>query len=181
MNLTFKGFLRTYCHELTGLDTDNLKKLCSAVTSTAPAAAEAVMVFAAVQGKEQYLAKISCGTPVCAQYRAMAIKLHKCKDIKQYLAGKNAPIRYQKVLDAYHGQKFSIDADRRIIALMRDKTLSALSASKTTVYAVCKALDLNKGNIYAYLHKGDTSKVSKKTACRIMTYVQQCAAPKSIN
>ncbi len=28
MNLTFKGFLRNYCRELTGLETDNLKNYC---------------------------------------------------------------------------------------------------------------------------------------------------------
>ena len=176
MNLTFKGFLRIYCRELTGLNTDSLRKLYAAVNSTAPAAAEAVMVFAAVQGKEQYLANISRGTYFYEQYCTMANKLQKYKDkdmdIEQYLASKDAPARYKKVLDAYYGYKFSINADRRIIALMRDKILAALTASKTTIYSICKALDLNKGNVYAYLRKGNTSKVSKQTARRIMAYVQ---------
>ena len=134
------------------------------------------MVFAAVQDKEQYLANISRGTYFHKQYCTMANKLQKCKDkdmdIEQYLASKDAPTRYKKVLDAYYGYKFSINADRRIIALMRDKILAALTASKTTIYSICKALDLNKGNVYAYLHKGDASKVSKQTARRIMAYVQ---------
>ena len=175
MNLTFKGFLRIYCRELTGLNTDSLRKLYAAVNSTAPAAAEAVMVFAAVQDKEQYLANISRGTYFYEQYCTMANKLQKCKDkdidIVQYLASEDAPTRYKKVLDAYYGYKFSINADRRIIALMRDKILSALTASKTTIYSICKALDLNEGNVYAYLHKGDASKVSKQIARRIMAYV----------
>ena len=51
MNLTLKGFLRGYCRELTGLQTDNLRKLLGAVLDNAPSAAEALMGFAAVQGK----------------------------------------------------------------------------------------------------------------------------------
>ena len=172
MNLTFKGFLRTYCRKLTGLNTDSLRKLCNAVTTNAPAAAEAVMIFAAVQKKEHYLVKISYRTSIYEQYFVMANKLQQCKDIEQYLASEDAPIRYQKVLNAYYAQKFSIDTDRRIIALMREKTLNLLQSSKTTIYAVCKALKLNKGNVYAYLNKGDVSKVSKRTARNIMLYVQ---------
>ena len=62
MNLTFKGFLRGYCRELTGQQTDNLRKLCKAVVCDQPAAAEALMVFAALQGKAEYLASFTMGT-----------------------------------------------------------------------------------------------------------------------
>lgn len=40
MNLAFKGFLRGYCKELTGLETDCLKKLLACITGDSPAAAE---------------------------------------------------------------------------------------------------------------------------------------------
>ena len=62
MNLTFKGFLRGYCRELPGLQTDSLRRFFASVLGGAPAAAEVVMCFAAAQGKVEYLADRSCGT-----------------------------------------------------------------------------------------------------------------------
>ena len=61
-------------------------------------------------------------------------------------------------------------ADRRIIELMRKATLDAMERRRLTAYRICKALDLNLGNVYAYLGKGDVSKVSRNTARRIMEY-----------
>lgn len=66
-------------------------------------------------------------------------------------------------------------ADRRVNALMRKKTLEALEESGVTRYGLCRALRLNKGNVYAYL-AGDDSKVSRKTARRIMEYVEERGA-----
>ena len=54
---------------------------------------------------------------------------------------------------------------------MRKKTLEALEESGETRYGLCRALHLNKGNVYAYL-AGDDSKVSRKTARRIMEYAE---------
>lgn len=62
-------------------------------------------------------------------------------------------------------------ADRRINALMRKRTLGALGKSGVTRYGLCRDLNLNKGNVYAYL-AGDDSKVSRKTARRIMEYAE---------
>ncbi len=57
-----------------------------------------------------------------------------------------------------------------IIELMRKATLDAMERRRLTAYRVCKTLGLNLGNVYAYLGKGDVSKVSRNTARRIMEY-----------
>ena len=66
-------------------------------------------------------------------------------------------------------------ADRRINALMRKRTLGALGESGVTRYGLCRDLNLNKGNVYAYL-AGDDSKVSRETARRIMEYAEERGA-----
>ena len=66
-------------------------------------------------------------------------------------------------------------ADRRINALMRKRTLGALEESGVTRYGLCRDLNLNKGNVYAYL-AGDDSKVSRETARRIMEYAEERGA-----
>ena len=53
---------------------------------------------------------------------------------------------------------------------MRKKTLDALHTNNVSIYRLCKDLGLNLGNVYAYLSKGDATKVSRDTARTIMEY-----------
>ncbi|WP_080800429.1 hypothetical protein [Arabiibacter massiliensis] len=46
MNLTFRGFLRLYCRELSGLQTDSIKKLCESAATDAPRLAEPLFLEA---------------------------------------------------------------------------------------------------------------------------------------
>ena len=175
MNLTFKGFLRSYCRELTGLQTDNLRKLCDCVNKSCPAAAEAVVVFAASQDKIAYLAGYAKGTWVGESCDVFAVKSGGCSSIELFLQSDEAPQRFKKVWLAYQAKKHASDADRRVIALMREKTLAVLSESGATIYSVCQDLRLNKGNVYAYLNKGDATKVSRSTARMILRHTQELA------
>lgn len=168
MNLTFKGFLRGYCRELTGLETDCLKKLLDCVTGDSPAAAEAVMVFAAIQNKADYLVRLSEGSWVNEGYAAFSAFLTAFDTLEHALESVEAPQRYQKVWRAYCAKRDAITADRRVIGLMRTKTLDALQERGITVYALCSRLGLNKGNAYAYLNGGDVTKVSRATARRML-------------
>lgn len=171
MNLTFKGFLRNYCRELTRLNTDNLKKLLTAVNTSAPSAAEALFLFAVLQNKADYLVKISLGSWVHEQYEKALHDSKEFNSISDYLTSDSAPERYKKVWNAYCAKKYAVETDRRVIMLMREKTLAAMKAADLTAYAVCKKLNLNIGNVYAYLHSGDVTKVSRATARKIMQFV----------
>ena len=168
MNLTFKGFLRGYCRELTGCETDNLRKLLSAVLSDSSATAEALMCFAVMQDKGEYLARLASGSPLEADYQAAARAAQGADSLQTFLCGDEAPDRYKKVWLAYRSKKDAVQADRRVIALMREKTLEAMSRTQRTAYSLCSELDLNRGNVYAYLNGGDVTKVSRTTARRLM-------------
>ena len=82
---------------------------------------------------------------------------------------------FANVRHAYRAVKEKPVADRRINALMRKRTLGALEESGVTRYGLCRDLNLNKGNVYAYL-AGDDSKVSRETARRIMEYAEERGA-----
>lgn len=168
MNLTFKGFLRGYCRELTGLKTDNLKTMLNAVLTDAPAAEEALMCFAAVQGKASHLLDLAKGLRLEAPYREIVEALPSFSSVEEFLASETAPIRYNKVWQAFMAKKNRCVADRRVVSAMREKTLDALSRTHRTVYSLCKQLNLNRGNVYAYLNAGDVTKVSRDTARRLL-------------
>ncbi len=176
MNLTFKGFLRAYCRELTGLETDSLKRLISRTVNKTPAAAETVMAFAAIQGKAEYAASLAKGSWLEDGYRKFLTEYAAFGSVDEYLSSKHAPDRYRKVWRAYLAKRDAVVADRRVSALMREKTRTFMSRSGLTIYELCKALGLNKGNVYAYLNKGDTSKVSRATARRIMEFAEASAS-----
>ena len=58
---------------------------------------------------------------------------------------------------------------------MREKIAAGLEAAGKTPYAMMRDLGLNKGNAYAFL-RGDTGKVSRSTARRMLEYVEALAA-----
>lgn len=170
MNLTFRGFLKNYCRELSGLDTLSLKKLCSAAASEAPRVAEPLFLLALVEGKLPYLLSLASGTWMERPYQqaanlASSLSPTDCEALERAL-----PHRYGNVFRAYRAVRERVVADRRISGLMRKKTLDALHANNVSIYRLCKDLGLNLGNVYAYLSKGDATKVSRDTARTIMEY-----------
>ena len=176
MNLTFKGFLKSYCRELSGERTLSLRELVRMAAEDAPRLAEPVFLLATAEGKSDYLRGLAEGTWMEAEYgRAAEILEQSGKPVEETLSQGMLPERYQSVWDAYRGKRCKPQNDRRVNGLMREKTLAALERAGMTCYRLCKELGLNKGNVYAYLHRGDDSKVSRDTARAIMAYAQKQA------
>lgn len=173
MNRTLKGFLERYCAELSGLQTANLRKLCAAARENARLV-EPLFVFAAVQGKEKYLAALSEGAWFHDDYAKLAGLAAEYGSLLALLESDAVPGRYKKVLDAYKAQGDSLAADRRMNGLLRSKILDALEKGGVTRYRLCKNLGLNAGNVYAYL-AGDDGKVSLATARRMLEYAEALA------
>lgn len=170
MYRTFKGFLRQYCRELSGLDTLSLRKLVAAADDNARLV-EPLFALAAVQGKADYLVRISRRSWFHDDYERLADKLTKHGSIEKLLASSDAPERYASTLLSFRAQGDLLTADRRINGLLRPRIIDALAAKGITRYRLCKELGLNLGNVYAYL-AGDNAKVSKDTAWRMLRYVE---------
>lgn len=171
MKLTFKGFLKDYCKALAGVDTVSVKKLCSLAATDAPRVAEPLFLSAVENGSMDLLMKYSKGTWMEEEYSLLAVEARSYLGLAEvYLARCNVPSRYSKVLDVYNERKGAIGNDRRVVGLMREKTVAALESKGITGYRVCKDLGLNLGNVYAYLSKGDVTKVSRQTARKIFDY-----------
>lgn len=177
MNLTFKGFLKSYCRELTGLETNSLKRLVRSVVADSPSAAEAVFLLALAQDKGDYALELAHDTWMVDGYVKVRELYRTCSSWDELFELEELPHRYLNVWRSYLAVKNRAATNRRVAGLMREKTLAALEQSDTTCYSLCKQLGLNKGNVYAYLHGGDNSKVSRETARSIMEYALSLAAP----
>ena len=61
MNLTFEGFLKGYCRELSGQQSLSFRKLVKQATTVAPRVAEPLILLALAQGKAEYVLGLSEG------------------------------------------------------------------------------------------------------------------------
>lgn len=172
MNLTFEGFLKGYCRELSGQQSLSFRKLVEQATTVAPRVAEPLFLLALVQGKAEYVLGLSEGSWMEEGYRGVFSLYAQTGSLASLCAEDKLPNHYANVWRAYRAVKEKPVADRRINALMRKRTLGALEESGVTRYGLCRDLNLNKGNVYAYL-AGDDSKVSRETARRIMEYAEE--------
>ncbi len=172
LNLTFEGFLKGYCRELSGQQSLSFRKLVEQATTVAPRVAEPLFLLALAQGKAEYVLGLSEGSWMEEDYRDVLSLYGQAGNIISLCAKSELPNRYANVWRAYRAVKEKPVANRRINALMRKRILEALEESGVTRYGLCRALHLNKGNVYAYL-AGDDSKVSRETARRIMEYAEE--------
>ncbi len=172
MNLTFEGFLKGYCRELSGQQSLSFRKLVERAMTVAPRVAEPLFLLALAQGKAEYVLGLSEGSWMEEDYRGVLSLYSQAGNMASLCAKSELPNRYANVWRAYRGVKEKPAANRRVNALMRKRTLKALEESGVTRYGLCRALHLNKGNVYAYL-AGDDSKVSRETARRIMEYAEE--------
>ncbi len=170
MRRTLKGFLEEYCRELSGLNTTSLRKLVATAEGNARLV-EPLFALAAVQGKASYLARISESEWFHDDYEDLTRKLVKHGSLEALLSSDDAPVRYAAVLEAFRAQGDALAANRRINGLMRPRIAEALIRRGITRYRMCRDLDLNPGNVYAYL-AGDDAKVSKETARRMLVYAE---------
>ena len=69
MNLTFEGFLKGYCRELSGQQSLSFRKLVEQATTDAPRVAEALFLLALAQGKAEYVLGLSEGSWMEQDYR----------------------------------------------------------------------------------------------------------------
>lgn len=172
MNLTFEGFLKSYCRELSGQQSLSFRKLVKQATTVEPRVAEPLFLLALTQGKAEYVLGLSEGSWMEEGYRGVLSLYNQTGSLASLCTKDDVPNRYANVWRAYRGVKEKPAADRRVNALMRKRTLEALVGSRLTRYGLCRDLHLNKGNVYAYL-AGDDSKVSRETARRIMEYAEE--------
>lgn len=83
---------------------------------------------------------------------------------------------YKTVYENYLDQKNAKQNDDKLKALMQKKIVEAQIEKGITNYRIYKTLDLNPGNVNAFLKYGDVNKVGLNTARKILGFVNQYGA-----
>ncbi|MDR0499779.1 MAG: hypothetical protein LBG97_00825 [Coriobacteriales bacterium] len=170
--LTFTGYLKRYCCELAGDDTQSMFKLCNLAATNSPRITEPLFLLVAMNGKVKNLLAAAKATRLEKEYTQISISFPTASHILRALEenDKQLPVRYHKVYRSYLSRANRIKTDRDVSLLMREKTLAAMREKKLSKYRIYTDLELNPGNINAFLKYGDATKVSRDTARAIMEY-----------
>lgn len=80
---------------------------------------------------------------------------------------------YKTIYENYLNQKNAKKNEDKIKSVMHKRIVKLQAEKGISNYRIYKALDLNPGNVNAFLKYGDVSKVGLNTACEILGFVNQ--------
>ena len=170
--LTFKGFLAQYVKRLSKSNTNGLYRLAEEASSDNPRLKEPLFLFALYSGKQTVLLQATKDQSLFAEYQKM-VSLYSADQMTQLFEDNASvlPNEYHKVWRSFQSQKNKGQSDDHTKELMRQKVRRLQSQYGVSNYRIYTALNLNPGNVNAWLKHGIADKVSLDTARKILYYV----------
>ena len=171
--LTFRGFLTRYVKELSKAKTNSLYKLAEEASSDNARLREPLFLFALYSGKQTVLLQATKDQNLFTEYQEM-VSLYTA-DLMTQMFEDNAsvlPNEYHKVWRSFQSQKNRVQSDDHTKELMRLKVKRLQERCGVSNYRIYTDLNLNPGNVNAWLKHGVADKVSLDTARRILRYVE---------
>ena len=171
--LTFKGFLAQYVKRLSKSNTNGLYRLAEEASSDNPRLKEPLFLFALYSGKQTVLLQATKDQSLFAEYQKM-VSLYSADQMTQLFEDNASvlPNEYHKVWRSFQSQKNKGQSDDHTKELMRQKVRRLQSQYGVSNYRIYTALNLNPGNVNAWLKHGIADKVSLDTARKILYYVE---------
>ena len=168
--LSFPGFLSRYVVSLSAGDSRSLRRLCAEAAGTNARLREPLLLYAAFSGKLDYFGTQAKKAGLDGYYGSLlTIPGEK---LENALQNGMLPSEYQKVWNSYLVEKHQKDRENETVALMRQKILRLQKQSGVSTYRIYTDLQLNPGNVNAWLKHGNHDKVSLDTARTILNYVK---------
>lgn len=173
--LTFKGFLTCYVRQLSKTDTNSLYKLVAEAATDNPRLREPLFLYALYSEKLSVLLQATKNAALRATYDEMAQYTAQQMTVLLENGSSTLSNEYHKVWRSYLSQKNRGQADDHTKELMRQKVKRLQVKHGVSNYRIYTDLQLNPGNLNAWLKHGHSDKVSLETARRTLRYVEQLA------
>lgn len=172
--LTFKGFLARYVKQLSKSKTNSLYKLAKEASSDNTRLREPLLLFALYSGKQTVLLQATKDQKLFAEYQRM-VSLYSADQITQMFedSASALPNEYHKVWRSFQSQKNRGQSDDHTKELMRLKVKKLQEQCGVSNYRIYTDLNLNPGNVNAWLKHGAADKVSLETARTILHYLEK--------
>lgn len=171
--LTFSGFLQKYVRDLSEQNTLNLYKLTAETASKNPRLREPLLLYALFADKSDVLLMAAKDKKLHAEYADVLNRFDKQQMASALQAqSRKLPAGYLKVWKSYLSEKNRTITDNHTKALMWNKISRLQNEKQVTNYRLYTDLQLNHGNLNAYLKHGDSSKLSLDTTRKVLQYLE---------
>jgi hypothetical protein len=193
--LTFKGYLERYLKYLGDTKTLRMGVLVTEVLPESPRIAEPMFLYFMMMGRAKRLITVmereipNQYTPLgnnpakrfSREFRALLDSFKTFSELEEGLIGKDKkiPIGYQKVYDSNLVTKNWKLTEKGFLKSFSKKLRELQAGAGVSVYRICKDLELNQGNVYAYINQSDPKTVSVQTARRIESYLNDLVLKKT--
>lgn len=171
--LTFAGFLKNYVRELSLSGSTGLYALAREAARNNPRLREPLLLYALFTGQEQTLMKATQDSALNRQFKDFMLQYDR-QELESLLEAHPAslPLPYQKVWDSYQYCKNKGKVADETKALMRQRILELQKVYHITNYRLYTDLNLNPGNLNAWLKHGTNDKISLNNARKVLQYLQ---------
>ena len=171
--LTFRGFLTRYVKELSKAKTNSLYRLAEEASHDNARLREPLFLFALYSGKQTVLLQVTKNQNLFAEYQKM-VSLYTADQMTQLFEDNASvlPNEYHKVWRSFQTQKNRRQTDDHTKELLRLKIMRLQERCGVSNYRIYTDLNLNPGNVNAWLKHGVADKVSLDTARRTLRYVE---------
>lgn len=170
--LTFLGFLKKYVHSLSLNNTYNIRKLVEEAATSNPRLREPLLLYALFSKKQERLLHASQQVGLDVFYGELLSKYDSDSMVIALQSKGNLPVGYEKVWHTYQSQKSRQITDDYTKELIRKKVRSLQERHNVTNYRIYTDLNLNPGNLNAWLKHGHCEKVSLNAARKVLQYLK---------
>ena len=174
--LTFRGFLTQYVRELSLAKTNSLYKLVNEACTVNVRLKEPLFLYALFAEKTEVLLQAARNTDLQAEVQTL-LEQYSVDEMMTALREqcKRWPDAYHKVWRSYLSVKNRVHTEADTKELMRKKLLRLQEKHGVSKYRIYTDLQLNPGNVNAWLKHGNSEKVSLNNARMMLRYVEQRA------
>jgi hypothetical protein len=172
--LSFKGFLKQYVFSLSAGKTYSLYKLANEAATTNSRLREPLFLYALFWEKENVLLKATKDRNLHNEYSRMFCKYDKNSMEKAFaINSAELPERYLRVYLSYTRLMMRKKNNNNIKMLMHKEIRHLQDVKAVSNYRLYTDLGLNASNVNSFLKNGNLQKVSRKTADRIISYLEE--------
>jgi len=165
--LTLKGFLRRYLKELSATSNLRLSHLVADLLAGNARLAEPLFWYATMNGDDDRLQSLLRGSGWERDYFRFREAFRDHPHDPSVLG-----VRYAKLYKSYLSVRDRRESEKRLKELMRKRLLKAVQSGDITMYRLCRTLDLNEGNLFAFLKQGNLNAMSLEKARAMVELVR---------
>lgn len=167
--LTLGGFLDKYLRELSGFERIDMAKMASLADSGMPRIKEPLVVYASLKRSPETVRKLFDNTSLLYEYNTF---FASCSDPSEdYFM--TLPENYKKLYRSYVSVRDQNETEKNLKALYRDNIMKLRNSARITDYKICKALNINHGNLHSFLYQGKCENISLDNIRKIYELVNE--------